>query len=501
MSRRLAITSAHGSALMVLGRPDSRCQSGTATADDYGHINSAKGRIMKMPSAFVIAAIVASFPSVANAQAHVTQIVVSGDSALDSTDAVELIQLGSVEPSGLKSGADLELGSELRARNDSVTVVLACSDTADVTLHARFRVVIMPAPEGKVCFVDLLAGSAYAMGDATELGAGDVTMGAKRTHYHATVSRSRDSVQSELEVFDGEVEVHSGSLADSVAVPAGSTLAVVNGRATRGWISEAQFAAAARLYARVDASRAKPDARPAVAESLTVLYRRVFTHPDSAVPRLDLIARQLEYGTASKATLYHIQRVRQIERAKPLSLQSSKLEETTKLLSVATYSELGEEAKADTQYAGLQSHDPQTLNEALTAFRIDPDVINRVGRLDARAALGHAGALPGFTAVVDSLRVTAKAVPALIHPGASASVVVTVTDRAGRPVSGATVKVSAGGGAFAGDGRFAQGQTDANGWLKVVWSCGSCAPSYGFSVTVAKQGFATVAASTRLRVR
>lgn len=454
---------------------------------------------MRAPSLILVAAIAASLPSFAHAQVRVTQIVSADGATLDSTDDVALYLFGSVEPTVVKLNTELEIGSELRARSGSTAVVLACPETGEITLAQQFRVVIAPRPEGKTCYVDLLAGPAYVMGDSTGLGAGDVTAGAKATHYRMTVSRSGDSLWSDLDVFDGEVEVRPTSHSEPVVVSAGSTLAVVHGQYARGRVGDRRIRVAAELYGRIDASRAAPGVRREATDSLSAAYRQVFAQPRSATARINLIARQIQFGAARKATLYHIDRLRQIEGASALAPPTDKLQATTTALSVAVYTQLGDEQQASAQYKLLQSYNQQRLNGALRSYKIDPKIVRRAGQFEARAhphvpeGIVHPLAVPH-----DSLRLSVHGARALVPGQARVRIVVTVQDQAGTAVAGATVRLSAGRGFFAGGDTHAQGVTGPDGTFRIVWSCSQCPTSNAFSVEVAKNGF--VPARTTLSV-
>jgi hypothetical protein len=443
---------------------------------------------MKTLSTILFATVAVSLPSFAHTQARVTRIVGPDGSAIPATNDVELIAFGSILPVTVRQESRLGIGDELRAKTGNVIILLACSDSAGVTLQGQFRAVIMPRPGGKACFLDLFAGAAHVLGDtSTGLGAGDVMMGARRTQYTVTVSRSGDSVRQDLQVFDGEVEVRSTTREDRVST--GRTLAIYNGDYDRDRITPQQIRTAARLYALVDASGLRPDARPIVAESLSHAYQQVLANPDSTAARFRLIAAQVRYGATSRGTLY------QIERVKASAPRTRQLEATTVALSVAVYTQLGEEEKAAARFEALRNYDAQTLDTALRAYRIDPEVIRRVGRFDARVSLGIIKRAP------DTLRLSAEASPPTIRPGGRTRIMVRVTTSSGAPVSGATVTISAGGGAFEGGGTALRGFTSAEGVLVTVWSCASCAAGYRISVDAAKEGFVGARANISVRVQ
>jgi hypothetical protein len=427
----------------------------------------------------------AVLPGVARAQGRVTRIVGPDNSAVAFTKDVQLIRLGSVEPMVVTRGDSLGFGDELKSTSGATIVVLSCSDTTGMTLEGQFRAVVMPQP-GKACVLNLFAGTAHVQGDAsTGLGLGEVTMGAQRTEYSVSVSRSDSGVRRELTVFDGEVEVRSTGRPDSRTIAAGNTLAVERGEYRQQQITPSDFQSAASLYARVDASSVNADERPGVMGVLYQNYLRVLARPDDADARFDLIAHQVQSGATSKTTLYQIQRV------KLRAPQTSQLDAATAALSVAAYTQLGEEGKASAHYEVLRRYDAPTVQAALASFRIDTTMVRRAGHLDMRRTVN-------VVLTQQVLRVSVAARPATISVAQPTRIFVKVSTSSGTPVQ-ANVRISAGGGVFAGGGTSVDGLTNADGVFTTVWRCHPCAPAYELSVQVAKEGFVT--ADTTLSVR
>jgi hypothetical protein len=386
----------------------------------------------------------------------------------------------------VKQESRLGIGDELRAKTDNVIILLACSDSAGFTLQGDSGRSCHGRP-GRLASRPVCR-SGDVLGDtSTGLGAGDVMMGAKRTQYTVTVSRSGDSVRQDLQVFDGEVEVRFSTREEQFPVSTGRTLAIEHGDSHRDTITPQQIWTAARLYALVDASGLQPDARAAVAESLSRLPASS-RQSDSTAARFRLIAAQVRYGATSRGTLY------QIERVKASAPRTRQLEATTAALSVAVYTQLGEEEKAAARFEALRNYDAQTLDTALRAYNIDPEVIRQVGRFDVRVSPHIIKRAP------DTLRLSAEASPPTIRPGGRTRIMVRVTACSGAPVSGATVTISAGGGAFEGGRTALRGFTSANGVLVTVWSCVSCAAGYQISVDAAKEGFVGARANITVRV-
>lgn len=431
-------------------------------------------------------AMVTLLPSRLHAQAQVSRIVGPQDSAIPETSDIELIRLGSVRPETVRQGDQLKVGDELRAGSGNTVLVLACSDSASVTLHGKFRAVIMVRSAGEPCFLDLLAGDAHVLGTATGVGVGEVTMGAPRTEFDVSVSVVGGDVRRDLNVFEGEVEVRSTALPDGQRrVPARTTLTIQHGTYDRRELTSARIDAAARVLTRVDASGKEADARVAAAASLFDAYRQVLADPRDTGAQVRLIATQISNAAASPSTVYRLQRIR--AGAPP----ASQLQVTATVLGVAVYTQLGREESASAGYHQLASHDQQAMQHALRAYRIEPAVVLREGRFEARARR-----IP-----LPTLRVAASANPSAIRPGGRSSVIARVTTGSGGPVAGATVKLSAGGGAFANGATSVEGLTNAAGEFVAVWSCSSCAAGYQFLVEVAKEGFVAGRANVVVRIQ
>ncbi|MCC6368318.1 MAG: TIR domain-containing protein [Bryobacterales bacterium] len=102
--------------------------------------------------------------------------------------------------------------------------------------------------------------------------------------------------------------------------------------------------------------------------------------------------------------------------------------------------------------------------------------------------------------VTKSLGVRATASPAVVAPKHATGISVRVFDGS-EPVSGATVTISAGGGAFRGNGTEVTGETNSRGQYVAVWSCAACASAYEMTVRVKKRGYAPASARATVRVQ
>ena len=422
----------------------------------------------------------------ADAQADVTRIVGANGSALDSTSDVLLTRFGAVRAGSIKLTAKLKAGDELRSAGGITQVVLQCPDSAEVMLEGQFRAVVMRGGPGKSCFFSLLAGKAHVTGDTTTgLGLGDVTLGAIRTRYAVTVTNLRDSVQRDVEVFDGEVELERTAGTRPITVRAGRWIPL-EGTIESQQISSSRIRAAAALYARIDASKVDSARRPLAAESLTVRYEEVLANPDRPEARLKLVEKQVQLNATGNNTMY------ELKRARATAPRGSDVEPATAALSVAVYTQLGRNELIPSQLTTLRSFDAPTIDRALRQYNINPEVVNSAGRLNER--LGRL-AVPR-----DSLRVRVTAQPVIARARQRTVITVTITGPAGA-IAGATVAMKADGGAFASSGLTVTGTTNSDGIFTTAWSCTTCTQSYLLNVDATRAGFIAGTATLTVRVR
>lgn len=123
-----------------------------------------------------------------------------------------------------------------------------------------------------------------------------------------------------------------------------------------------------------------------------------------------------------------------------------------------------------------------SCSDCAAAYQILARARTSGGAAEARDTIGvhrHRAGAP--------LAVTAGVAPAVLAPGATATVTVAVF-RGAKPASGAEVKIGVGGGRFLADtarlSNLAVGRTDSSGYYRVEWTCRPCATAYEFTTLI-----------------
>ncbi len=90
-----------------------------------------------------------------------------------------------------------------------------------------------------------------------------------------------------------------------------------------------------------------------------------------------------------------------------------------------------------------------------------------------------------------AITVRCSANPHVLHPGDQTELVIQAISTQNTPVSGANVRIDAGGGVFISSGSLTViGLTDYSGSFHTIWRAPSpAAKGYGMDVTVSKEGF------------
>jgi hypothetical protein len=429
------------------------------------------------------------------AQADVLRIVGPDGAAIASSTDVLLTVFGTARPDSVRVSTRLNVGDELRSRSGRTIVVLQCRDSSEITLEGEFRAAIMPGSPGKSCFLNLHAGRALVTGDTTTgLGVGDVTMGAKRTRYAVSVTRTGDRVQRGVEVFDGEVEVQERTAARTINVTAGRGLAVAQEDSARPMAAR-QYRTAALTYARIDASRTDAERRPLATRTLADAYEQVLVNPERPEPRLKLVERQVQFNAAGSNTIY------ELKRARATTPPASEIEPATAAVSAAAYSQLGRNDLAASHLTTLQRYDAATLDRALLRYEINPETIRRAGRVGGPGGQPLSGTVPGEAVRQrDSLVIRAVVDPSTVRRGATTTITVHVMTQSGTAVPEAAVTLEAGGGTFGGGVGSVSGRANREGVFRTTWSCQTCAAAYSIVVRATKDGVGTGLATARVTI-
>ena len=379
---------------------------------------------------------------------------------------VTLTAIGGVDRQPLRLAQALDPGDEIASTDPNAVVALTCPGSSSVNLHGRFRSVVLPPATGQDCAVSLLAGSADVQATSpTQVSAGTTLMGSKRTTYGMRVSP--DSTVACV-VFEGEVDVHN--LVTGAVRPLGAQMSASwKGGALQQFgapIGPADLAATARLYARAETARARaldvPVSNAAVLQrDLEARHLAVLSAPHDAAARIDLAAVQAR-ARLSIPALYQLGVA---DRQATQPDQAAAIAATRWVI-----------YKQDRR-------DEDAAREAERLRTIDPARYKLLQQIEAQASSASPADRSRAT-------VSATANPAVAAPGEPVRVAVTVRTGAGRPVGGAKVVLAADGGTFTGAGqpRFIDGVTTADGTFSAEWRCQPCAATYRIEIEVSGAG-------------
>jgi hypothetical protein len=388
---------------------------------------------------------------------------------------VTVTAIGGVDRQALRVGLALDPGDEIASTDQRAVVALTCPRSSSVTLHGRFRSVILPAA-GQDCAISLLAGSADVQTDSpTQLSAGTTLMGSKRTTYGMRVTADATVA---CVVFEGEVEVHN--LATGAVRPLGALLAaswkagVLQQYGTP--VTEAELAGTARLYARSETARARArDATISAADLQRELERRhlaVLEAPQNAAVRLDLAALQAKVRLSAPA-LYQLTVA---ERLAPAGSEHAAAIAATRWV---VYKQDRRETDASREAEKLRTLDP-------ARYKVLQQIESKAAPVERGQAV-----------------LSAVATPPVVSPGEPTAIVVTVRNAAGQPVGGAKVVLSAEGGSFSGarqPGRV-DGVTSTDGVFRAEWRCQPCAPAYQIAIEVSGAALPTQRTTVGVKTR
>ncbi len=482
------------------------------------------------------------------------------------TSTISLTPIGTVERQAAKLGQALEIGDELVNTAADAVVELACPGGSEVKLHGQFRAVIMPGAEGQDCAFNLLAGAADVLTDKpTQLESGEAIMGSKRTQYSMRVSRSSDAANVECLVFEGEAEVRSKRGRWTRDLTSSSKALWSNGRMAGNVnpVSQRDIEAASAVYARTDVARLRTRGIEVVdpqtlRTNLAKSYAAVLARPNEAQPRIELAVLQAD-SRITKQALYHLTKAEKLEPARAeekVAIAATKFvaykqigqeqeaaveSEKVRKLDPATYERLRKLDPAVLKPGAISptAQQPRTADPATQQLRTDPS-LQRSRTADStvqKTAAADLAVQPSRTAAASVTRETrtstavsattqqaaqtpslrspartrlaiapivvkALSRPSTVAAGEWTTIVVTAVTQDGQPVPGATVTVSAGGGAFR-ESRSTQvgGVTDARGFFQTSWMCQPCAPAYGIGVEISKDGLAAGKADVTVKIQ
>ena len=386
---------------------------------------------------------------------HETKVCVC---ALDGRD-LTFTAIGGVERQSLQLRQALDPGDEIASTDPNAVVALTCPKSSSVNLHGRFRSVIMPPAQDQDCALNLLAGGAEVQtNNPTQVSAGTTLMGSKRTTYAMRVS---SDVTVACMVFEGEVEIRNLA----TGAPPRSLGPLASASWKRGAlqqfgspIPQGDFQTTARVYARAETARARalgvPLSNPAAWQrELELRHAAVLARPQEALPRIELAGVQ----TRARLTAPALYQLELAERLNPSRPEQAAIAATKWVV----YKQAGQ-----AQHAAVEAERVRAL---------DPERYKTIEKIEA-------GSAPADR--VQPL-VTAVAVPPIVGRGENTTIAVTVKTPDGRPIGGADVALTSGGGGFAGSGRpRIEGRTDIDGVFRAEWQCQPCEPGYQIAIEV-----------------
>lgn len=305
--------------------------------------------------------------------------IAEGETGVQRSERVALTQLGSFEREALSVGRDLAFGDELTSAAAGIAVVLLCSETegdAEITLSSPFRVVLMPTTSGRGCALNLPAGTADVLaGTDTEIHAGEVTLGSERTRYGISVRRAAGNVEDDVYVFDGAVRVVRRKLAP-VRLTAGKRMALKGAAPARMVkLHQKDFTRAARVYAKVDASRTQltGEALQRSFRRLEAVHTNVLREPDNAEPRVQLAVARMNLNVKTPSTLHYL------TQAQTLNKGDTALLANTAMIKGMVFQSLGDEEMAKKEYRAAKAIDPAVTREEVgQVHKINPLFLQRI---------------------------------------------------------------------------------------------------------------------------
>lgn len=405
---------------------------------------------------------------------------------LDSSIQSFRIALGSFDREALTLGMALDAGDELISSGGGVALELSCPNGAIVKFSGPVRATVLPPSQTGDCAIALASGSLDILTDApTTVQSGEVTLGSERTVYAVRVSHVAQRPTRELLVYDGDVSIRSPQASEQIS--AGHKVQTRGLAIERQPINRADIDRAATVYANIDLLRARVAGTPiedpaATSTTLRTSYANVFSAPANPAYQLDIAVQQVNLRIPNQA-LYHLRRA---DQHAPTENSSRAMIALTR--SVA-YHELGNREQATVQYEEAKRIDPQVIQQSrITAYKLNPRLIEPI----------QAHELP----VTSPMTMTAIAVPSTIRAGAATTIRVHIASSGGVPMPDASIRVSAGGGAFGGNqGTEVSGTTNARGDFMTTWTCAPCAPAYVLQIAAEKPGYQSATRELRVQIQ
>jgi hypothetical protein len=281
----------------------------------------------------------------------------------------------------------------------------------------------------------------------------------------------------ECAVYEGEVAVRNLKTSATRPLDGGMKASWKSGQQVQfdTRLTPAELTQATRVWARGDIARARAtgltmDDPDSFQQALQSRYAAVLMKPNDPAALIDLAALQT-IARMSIPALHHLERA---ERLKPQAANQRAALAATKTVA---YRQVGREKEAAAEAEKLRALDPARL----AAIQKADLNVRRLPRSAYDPRVVQPLAAPIITAV---------AMPPAVAAGEVTDIVATVRTADGKPVSGAKVVLSAGGGTFSRSGQpRIDGATDASGVFRTAWMCRPCAAAYRITVEVAAPSF------------
>jgi hypothetical protein len=271
---------------------------------------------------------------------------------------VFVVRLGTLAREPVRPGALLGAGDELSGTAPGVVVEVACRKGSSVKFSDAFRAVLLPPQGDQDCSFSLLSGSVDILtGAPTQVLAGLIVMGSRRTQYGLRVYRDEGAARLETLVYEGEARCQVIPRRTGFDMQAGSKALIRGDAWQRTEMSERDVERTASVYARMDVAMAQAagtaiESPQNLYESMKSWHVKVLAAPAEWPSRLTLATRQLALGNP-RQSLYHLGRIAESAETNP------RLRAEIAVMQGLAYQQIGDEEQAARHFEAARKIDPQ----------------------------------------------------------------------------------------------------------------------------------------------
>lgn len=267
-----------------------------------------------------------------------------------------VVRLGTLEREPVRPGTPLEPGDELTGSAEGGAVEVGCSQGSSVKFSGAFRAVLLPSAGDVDCAFSLLSGGVdIQAGAPTQVRAGLVVMGSKRTEYGLRLAREQAGVRLETMVYEGAAECAVVPTGARWVMETGSKALVHREKWQRARMSRRDIDRTASVNASLEVASARaagvsvssPDELYA---EMKGWYTKVLTSPSDADARMRLGARQLTLRGTRRA-LYHLGKAASMAETPQMRAQIA-------VVQGWAHQELGQREQAARYYSAARQLDP-----------------------------------------------------------------------------------------------------------------------------------------------